>query len=89
MVTRTHKKPNTIFYNVVTIFFRLQRKLEEKNYLFKDSCPEETTLPIPLDQSSLDHLSRPYLIPEIKRNKKTKRGTNPFKILLQPFFIHN
>ena len=49
---------NTTFYNVVTIFFSLQRKLiEKKNYLFKNSCPEEITPPIPLDQSSLDHLS--------------------------------
>ena len=71
---------NTIFDNVVTIFFRLQRKLEKKNYLFKNSCPEEITPPIPLVQSCLDHLSRPYLIPE------TKRGKKPFKILLQPFF---
>ena len=74
MVTRTHKKPNTIFYNVVTIFFRLQRKLEEKNYLFKNFCPEEITPPIPLDQSSLDHLSRPYLFPETKRNKKGNKA---------------
>ena len=46
MVTHrhTHKKNPTIFDSMVTIFFRLQRKLEEKNYLFEDSCPEETTL---------------------------------------------
>ena len=42
-------KKNTIFDNVVTIFFRLQRKREEKNYLFKNSCPEEITPPIHLD----------------------------------------
>ena len=35
------QRKNIIFDNVVTIFFRLQRKLEEKNYLFKNSCPEE------------------------------------------------
>ena len=64
-----------IFDNVVTIFFKLQRKCQEKNYLFKNSCPEEITPPIPLDQSSLDHLSRPYLILETKRNKK---GNNAF-----------
>ena len=63
-----------IFNNVVTIFFRLQRKLEKKNYLFKNSCPEEITPPIPLDQSSLDHLSRPYLISETKRNKKGEQS---------------
>ena len=74
-----------IFDNLVTIFFRLQRKLEEK-YLIKNSCPEEITSPIPLDQSSLDHLSRPSLIPETKRKK---RGTKPFKIVFQLFFIHN
>ena len=36
---------------MVTIFFRFQRKLEEKKYLFKNSCPEEVTPPIPLDKS--------------------------------------
>ena len=30
---------------VTTIFFRIQRNLEEKNYLFKNSCPEEIILP--------------------------------------------
>ena len=75
---------NTTFYNVVTIFFSLQRKLiEKKNYLFKNSCPEEITPPIPLDQSSLDHLSRPSLTPKTKRKK---RGTKSFKILFQPIF---
>ena len=40
---------------MVTIFFRLQRKLEEKKiYLFKNFGPEEIT-PIPLEQSCLDH----------------------------------
>ena len=68
------KKRITIFDNVVTIFFRLQRKLREKIYLFKNSCPEEITPPIPLDQSSLDHLSRPYLILETKRNKKGNKA---------------
>ena len=38
---------------MVTIFFRCQRKLEEKNYLFKISCPEEITHPIPLDWAPL------------------------------------
>ena len=56
---------------MVKIFFRLQRKLEEeKNYLYKNFCPEEITPSIPLDQSSLDNFSRPSLIPETKRNKK-------------------
>ena len=36
----------------------------------KNSCPEEITSPIPLDQSSLDHLFRPSLSSEIKRKKK-------------------
>ena len=59
-----------IFNNVVTIFFRLQRKLEEKkNYLYKYFCPEEVTPSTPLDQSSLDHSSRLSLIPETKRKK--------------------
>ena len=88
MVTKKKKTHN--FFTMWSQYSLDSRgSLKEKNYLFKDSCPEETTLPIPLDQSSLDHLSRPYLIPEIRRNKKPKRGTNPFKILLQPFFIHN
>ena len=51
----------------------------------KNSCPEEITS-IPLDQSFLDHSSRPSLIPETKRKR---RGTKPFKILFQLFFIHN
>ena len=62
---------------------------KKKNYCFKNSGPEEITPPIPLDQSSLDHLSRPFLIPKTKRKK---RGTKPFKILFQPIFttsIHN
>ena len=47
-----HRK--TIFDKVVTVFFRLQRKLElkRKKNLFKNSGPEEVT-PIPLDQSCL------------------------------------
>ena len=68
---------NTIFYNVVTVFFSLQRKLtgkKKKNYCFKNSGPEEITPPIPLDQSSLDHLSRPCLILETKRNKKGNKA---------------
>ena len=63
-----------IFDNVVRIFFRHQRKLAEKNYLFKNSYPEKITLPIPLDQSSLDHLSRPSLIPKIKRKKQGEQS---------------
>ena len=70
MGIKLRSQKNTIFDNEVTIFFRFQRKLEEKNYLFKNSCPEEITSPIPLDQSSLDHLFRPSLSPEIKRKKK-------------------
>ena len=68
---------NTIFYNVVTVFFSLQRKLtgkKKKKYCFKNSGPEEITPPIPLDQSSLDHLSRPYLIPETKRKKREEQS---------------
>ena len=42
---------NTIFDNVVTIFFRLQRKLEEKNSL-RNSSPEEITLPIPFSEKA-------------------------------------
>ena len=63
MVTHrhTHKKNPTIFDSMVTIFFRLQRKLEENNYLFMNSCPEKITPSIPLEQSSLDHLSRPKI----------------------------
>ena len=75
-----------IFHNVVTIFFRLHRNLEKKNYVFKNSCPEELTPPIPLDQSSLGHFSRPSLIPETKREKK--EGTESFKILFQLFSNH-
>jgi len=60
---------------VVTIFFRLQRKLEEeKNYLYKNFCPEEITPSIPLDQSSLDHLSKLSLIPETKRKKRGNKA---------------
>ena len=44
-----------IFHNVVTILFRLQRKIKEENYLFKKSCPKEIIPSIPLDQSSLNH----------------------------------
>ena len=77
-----------IFDNLVTIFFRLQRKLEEK-YLIKNSCPEEITPRIPLDQSSKDHLSRTYLILETKRKKKKKKGNKTFKNLIPTIFIHN
>ena len=76
-------KKNTIFDNVVTIFFRLQRKLKEKNYLFQNSCPEEITTPLPLDHSTPDHLSRPSLIPESKRKKKKKNGEQS---LLKSYF---
>ena len=72
-----------IFQNVVTIFFRLHRNLEKKNYVFQNSCPEEITPPIPLDKSSLGHFSRLSLIPENKREKKG--GTESFKILFQLF----
>ena len=44
--------------------------LKKKTSLFKNSCPEEITPSVTLDQSSLDHLSRLFLIPETKRNKK-------------------
>ena len=61
---------------------------EKKKRSLQNSCPEEITPPIPLDQSSLDHLSRPYLIPETKRNKKGKQSllksySNHFKIITQ------
>ena len=59
----------------------------KKRILFENSCPEEITPPIPLDQSSLDSLFRPSLIPEIKRKKKGGGWTKPFKILFQPFFL--
>ena len=106
----TKKKKNTIFDNLVTIFFRFQRKLEEKNYPFKNSCPEAITLPIgdgqgglvcyrlwvtksgtrlsdwaeliPLAQSFLDHLSRPYLILETKSGKKKGGGQSLLKSYL-------
>ena len=45
-----------------------------KNYLFKNSYPKEITPPIALDQSSLDHLSRPCLSPETKSNKKGNKA---------------
>ena len=59
-----------------------RESLKKKN-LFKNSFPEEIIPPIPLDQSSLDHLSRPSLIPETKREKKGE--TKPFKNLFQSF----
>ena len=59
------------------------RESFKKNIFFKDTCPEEITPFIPLDQNCLDHLSRPSLIPETKR--KTKVGEKPFKILFYPF----
>ena len=64
-----------------------RESLKTKNYLFKNYFPEEIILPIPLDQHSLDHLSRPSLIPETKRKKKG--GTKPFKILFQILFVYN
>ena len=51
--------------------------LKKNKNLSKNSCPEQITPPLPLDQSSLDHLSGPSLIPETKRKKRTK----PSKIL--------
>ena len=68
---------------MVTIFFRLQRKLVGKNYLFKNSCPEKITPPIPLDKSSLGHFSRPSLIPETKREQSLlKSYSNHFSQLV-------
>ena len=56
---------------MVKIFFRLQRNLDQKKKnLIKNSCPEEITPSVPLDQSSLDHLSRSSLNPERKKKKK-------------------
>ena len=61
---------NIIFLNVVTIFFRPQRNLEKKKYLFKNSCHKEIAPPLTLDQCSLDHVSKSSVMPET--NKQTK-----------------
>ena len=78
MAIKLWLQKNTVFDNVVTKIRRLQRKLEEKNYLFKNSYPEEITPPIPLDQSSLGHLSRSPLIPETKSKKRRLGGGEAF-----------
>ena len=58
------------------------RESFKKKIFFKNSCPEEITPVISLDQSSLDHLSRPSLIPETKRKKKVGES------LLKSYSIH-
>ena len=47
---------------------------KKKKYLFKNSCPEEVTPPVPWGQSSPDHLSRPSLILKTKGKKKGNKA---------------
>ena len=66
------------------------RESEKKKILFENSCPEEITLPTRLDQSSLDPLSRPSLILEIKRKKQGEQSLlkpYPKLFFLQQVFI--
>ena len=73
------------FDNVVTIILRLQRKLEEKkNYLFKNSCLEEISPPIPSPSwRSGAPPERSYPTAKerlLRRRRKAERSYSKFKV---------
>ena len=62
----------TIFDNVVTIFFRFQRNLQEKIF-FKNACPEEIT-PMEKKCKKAKWLSGEALQIAVKRKEVKSKG---------------